>query len=175
MSAPTASAFAPLVIAREALASQQFGTTDRANTRRLNGTAQNKREAAELWLDYITEGNNPRQADSLLRENGPALGYTANDIATGAWTARRCLKVGFGQTDRIEMVRLTVPASELERVIEILDMHPHFVSDFLGRRVHQNGYVSRGASAITFADGEQLAIRLLPGDPRTDKIEALVA
>ena len=170
MSAPTQ--FAPLDLAREVLANRQFSSTDRTKTKTIHGTASNKRAAATTWLDYIGEGYNPDQADALLRKDGPGLALSANEIATGARVARECLKLGYSRAPQQKLRRIDVPVDALPEAIEVLQLRPNLVHNGPGKP-YQNGYASRGATAVTY--GDKLAIRLLPGDPRTDKIEALAA
>lgn len=173
MSAPTT--FAPLEFARETLANWQFSSTDRTKTLRTHGTASNKREAATTWLDYITEGYNPQDADALLRKDGPSLGFTANEIATGARVARECLKLGYSHTSTKKQTRVKVPASALPEITAILGLRPNMISSGFFSRPFQHGHVSRGVWAMPNSDGSQITVGLLPGDPRTDKVEALAA
>lgn len=174
MSAPT-STFAPTAIAREALVMYPFGDTNTRMTNGVNhGTASNKRDAATAWLDYIDGGYSPKDADALLREDGPGLSLSPTEIATGAWTARRLLKLGYGRTDRTETHKITVPPTKLAEVIEILGLRVNVVypSD---AEPFEHGHVGRGVWATPSPDGSQVTVGLLPGDPHTDQIEALVA
>lgn len=89
--------------ARTALEKRAFTTTsphvkDDKGRSLTHGTAANKKAAAALWLEYIEEGMNPDQATAELRQNGPGLQFSKNDIATGTWHARHALSLALGHT-----------------------------------------------------------------------------